>query len=108
MVRKLKRYKVDQNSPHLRIKMAYAVKSTHQHGPKSRIKVSNSVPWPLLTVDATCLCLSISRCIDATSPPRKPWRPIGQRHSRSLPHTLPGVWFVPFGTVRADAGQATP
>jgi hypothetical protein len=41
-------------------------------------------------------------------PPREAAAPFGQRQSRSLPHTLPGVWFVPFGTVPAAAGQATP
>ena len=41
-------------------------------------------------------------------PSREAAAPFGQRQSRSLPHTLPGVWFVPFGTVPAAAGQATP
>ncbi len=60
-------------------------------------------------VDGIGLCLSISRCIDAASPPGKLRHPcFGQRQSRSLPHTLPGVWFVPFGPVPAAAGQATP
>jgi hypothetical protein len=41
-------------------------------------------------------------------PSREAAAPFGQRQSRSLPHTLPGVWFVPFGTVLAIEGQATP
>jgi hypothetical protein len=41
-------------------------------------------------------------------PSREAAAHLGQRQSRSLPHTLPGVWFVPFGTVPAVAGQATP
>jgi hypothetical protein len=41
-------------------------------------------------------------------PLREAAAPFGQRQSLSLPHTLPGVWFVPFGPVPAAAGQAAP
>ena len=41
-------------------------------------------------------------------PSREAPAPFWQRQSRSLPHTLPGIWFVPFGTVPAAAVQATP
>jgi hypothetical protein len=36
--------KVDQNNPDLIIEMANSENSSQQHSPKSRIKVSNSVP----------------------------------------------------------------
>ena len=43
-VRKLKRYKVDQNSADLRFVMANSENSSQQEGPKRRIKGSNSFP----------------------------------------------------------------
>ena len=57
-------------------------------------------------VDATCLCLSISRCIDAASLPGSRGTLMAATESQSSAHP-PGCLVHPFRDCPAVAGQAT-